>query len=407
MDLELLRQIALALGIGLLIGIQRERSASPVAGIRTFPLISLCGLLAALLGQATTPILLAAAFLAFGALVVVGHLQSGAESPGLTTEVAALLIFACGASLVYLPTSLAVTLAGVATILLHLKRPMHRWVRELGDDDVRAIMRFAVITFVVLPILPNRGYGPYDVLNPFSIWLMVVLIVSLNLAGYLALRLFGERGGSVLGGLLGGLVSSTATTVAACRHAGVAPRSAGVVIVLATAVMYVRVFVEILVVHPDGVWSVGAPFLVLAAAFLIWGLAEARGLGAEPPPGRRAGNPAELRSAILFGLLYGAILLAVAWAEDRMGDRGVLAAAFVGGLTDVDALTLSSAHLAASGRLAAETAFRAVLVASLSNLLFKFGLVLLLGGPRLVRRVAASFSVCGFALGGALWVALG
>src|SRR5688572_23766628 len=208
--------LAISLGLGLLIGLQRERSEARLGGIRTFPLISLfgtvCGLLAA---QFAWPVLVAGFVVVFGVLALANVIklrETTLPEAGQTTEVAALLTFALGVYLVEGDRSVAFVVAGVTVVLLHLKEPMHRFVDRMGDKDMAAIIQFVVISLIILPLLPNRTFGPYNVLNPFDIWRMVVLIVAISLVGYVVYKTAG-RVGTISGGILGGLISSTATTV--------------------------------------------------------------------------------------------------------------------------------------------------------------------------------------------------
>jgi uncharacterized membrane protein (DUF4010 family) len=394
---ELVRVLAIALGLGLLVGLERERRDSVLAGFRTFPLVTILGALCAILAADFGGWVVAAGFLGVATAVVIGNvakLRAGRADPGQTTEVALLVMFALGAYLVVGETRVAVALGGAVVVLLHLKDTLHGLAERIGERDFQAIARFVLLTLVILPVLPNRAFGPYDVLNPFEVWLMVVLIVGLNLGGYLAFRLWGERRGALVGGVLGGLVSSTATTASYSRRSRTDPGlavAAAVVIALAAAVVYARILTEIALVAPGFFPAAAPPLALLLAlltvlALLLWRGSDT-GDGEAPEPG----NPSELRAALLFGFLYAAVLLAVAWARDRFGASGLYAVAVISGLTDVDAITLSTARLVEDGRIAAERGWRVVLAASLSNLVFKTGIVAVLGGRAVLGRVAAVF----------------
>src|SRR5574341_317456 len=318
--------LGLALGLGLLIGLQRERTESRLGGIPTFPLICLLGTFTGLLADAHGAWVLAGGFVALAGLLAVSNLarpagapvEPGDEGPGQTTEIAALLTFALGAYLVNGNRSLAVVAAGVIVILLHLKAPMHRFVQAMGERDVRAVMQFVVISLIVLPLLPDQNYGPYGVLNPFDLWRMVVLIVGISLAGYVSYKILGERTGTLLGGALGGVIASTATTVAYARRSKTAPGAhvqAAFVIMAASTVAFVRVLVEITAVAPRQAGAMALPLtamLVWMALIAIGIFAFYRGHKEELPSPE---NPAELKAALVFALLYGIILLAVAAAR--------------------------------------------------------------------------------------------
>jgi len=246
--------LGISLGLGLLIGLQRERSEGRFGGIRTFPLISLFGTFCGMLGQIYGAWPIAAGILAiFGSLAMANWLGAQQEDKehGQTTEIAALLTFAVGA---YLPSgnrALACVATGLIVILLHLKEPMHLFVRKMGSKDMAGVIQFVVISLVILPLLPNRPFGPFQALNPFDIWRMVVLIVALSLTGYIIYKFLGHTANVVLGGILGGLISSTATTISYARRAAGAASAynlAVAVILIASAVSYLRVIIEVSVI---------------------------------------------------------------------------------------------------------------------------------------------------------------
>lgn len=403
--------LGVALGLGLLVGFQRERTAETLAGFRTFPLISLAGALAGHLGRwADARWILPAGLLGLVALVVTGNLslsRGGEHRPGITTEVAALVMFLVGATAAVGPIGAAVVMGGMVAVLLHFKRPMHALATRLSDDEVRAVMRIVVIGLVILPVLPDRSYGPYDVLNPFRVWLMVVLIVGISVTSYVLYKLADARVGTLLGGLLGGLISSTATTASYARRAretrGFAP-AAAIVLMLASTVVFLRIFVEVGLVAPALLPRIAAPLGAMALVNValcgvgLWqiGPVRAGGTGQE--------DPTELRVALVFGALYGGIVFAVAAAKEHLGAAGVYGVAAISGLTDVDAITLSLANLAELGRVESEVAWRAILLATLSNLVFKGGMAFALGGRALLLRIAPLFG-CSLAVGGAILAA--
>lgn len=403
-------RLAVALGLGLLVGLQRERTDSAIAGIRTFALITLLGATAAQLGKAFGGWVVAVGFLCAAALVVSGNLArmpKGEAEPGQTTEFAALVMYGVGAWVIAGSMAVPIVLGGAVAVLLHLRDPLHKFVQKIGEDDIKGIMQFVLISLVVLPVLPDREMGPYDVLNPFQIWWMVVLIVGLSLAGYLAYKLLGANAGAALGGVLGGLVSSTATTASYARRTKEEPegnRLAAMVVMIASTVVYARILVEIAAVAPRHLRALGPPLgamlglaLVLSAAVWLLG----RKKGAELPPQE---NPAELKSALLFGALYAAVLLAVAFARQRFGTAGLYTVAALSGLTDMDAITLSTSRLVHGAKLSPEMGWRAILLASMSNLLFKAGIVAVLGSRGLLGWVLALFGIVGLGGGLILWL---
>jgi len=399
MELDLLQALGIALLLGLLVGIERERAATGMAGIRTFALITMLGVVIGFLADRYGGWILAVGFAAILAQTITANLvlarQNRAEA-GITTEVAALFMFAVGAMLAAgLRVAAAVT-AGVIALVLHWKRPLHALVQRLGEGDVNAIMRLVLIALVILPILPDRAFDRYGVLNPFQIWLMVVLIVGISLASYVAYRLFGARGGTLLSGVLGGLISSTAATVGYARRTRGAPddsAGAAVMVLVASTVVFARVILEITVVVPSSLIQLGAPLAVMFALMVAISAVQYARARKTLTPSTDPAPPSDMRAAILFGLLYAAVLFAVAVARERFGARGLFMVAGLSGLTDMDAITLSTAQLVRADRLDTSTGWKLILIGAMANLVFKGLAVAILAHPRLTARVAAGFGV--------------
>ena len=414
--LSIIQELAISALLGLLVGLQRERTEAELAGIRTFPLVTVFGTLCAVLTQRFgEPWILPAGLLAMVGLIVTGDiakLKQSRPGRGITTEMAMIVMFAVG-GLVTVGTDLwivAVAVAGGVAMLLQLKPQMHGLAEHMGDTDFRAMMQFVLITFVVLPVLPNKGYDPFDpiriflpkdfgafpVLNPYEIWLMVVLVVGISLGGYVMYKLFGQQAGIVLGGILGGTISSTATTMSYARRTATTSDASGlalVVILIASAVTYVRVLLEIAVAAPSfvshAVWPISALFLVsLALAVVAW-IAHGR----QPTEMPEQENPSELKSAVIFAVAYAIVLLSVAVGKHYLHDEGLYVIAAVSGMTDMDAITLSTARLVSGGRLNPEIGWRLIVIGTLSNLVFKGLIVAVVGDRKLLRDLAAFFGV--------------
>ena len=409
MELGLFEPLAIALGVGLLVGMQRERETSPIAGIRTFPLITILGSLSAMLADAFGGWILAAGFLAVSAMLLIGNLvQLGKDKidPGLTTEMAGLVMFGVGAALVKGYTAPAIAVSGVVAVLLQWKKRLRKFVDKISGGDFKAIIQLVLIGLVILPVLPNQTYGWYNVLNPYKIWLMVVLISGISLIAYITYKLLGARVGTILGGILGGLISSTATTVSFSRQAKTQPDTApmvSLVILIASTIVFGRILLEIGVVAPEFLPTAAAPLGVLMGLMAILCVilflrVEQQGID---NPGHN--NPAQLKAAIIFGGLYAVILLAVAAAKAHFGTGGMYLVAMLSGLTDMDAITLSTAELVKMGHVTADTGWRVILLAALSNLVFKGGIVALLGGRRLLISISILFSIA--LIGGGLLLA--
>ena len=396
-----------SLTIGLLIGLERERSPVAKAGLRTFTLTALLGTLTAMLAsKADSPWILAAGFIVVAAMIVSAYLEGPPiEDPGTTTEAALVFCFGLGAMVWYGETTLAVMLAIVTTILLHYKPELQNLSKSLSRTDLQSVLQFAVLSFVILPILPDRDFGPYGALNPYQIWLMVVLISGVSLAGYAALRLVGQQYGAPLLGVFGGLASSTATTLVYARHGKSGEkfaRLAAVVIMIASLVVLVRLAVLSSVVSPRIVvymLPVLAGGLVLGGAvtYLLW-----RNINRDGDlPMPKITNPTEIKVSLSFGLLYAIVLVCAAWLSDYAGSGGLYALALVSGLTDVDAITLSSLRLFELGKLNPEQTVSAITIAYLANMGFKLGLVAVVGGMTLARLCMLPVLAVTVGLGGA------
>ena len=405
---SLLLQMAIALALGFLVGLQRQRAQSEIAGIRTFPLITLTGLMTAVLAGWAGGWVLGAGLICLTALLSVANLirlREGTAGEGITTEVAALAMFLIGAVLATGRMVEPVVAGAVVALLLHWKDSLHTFAERMGSADFNALMQMALIAFVILPILPDRTYGPYQVINPYGIWTMVVLIVGISMAGYVAFKLFGEKAGAPMAGLLGGLISSTATSVSYARRSATAPArsaAAAVVILLASTVAFGRVIGELAVVAPGVLPETVGPLLaMLAWMAVISGVLYTRGVTSGPAEMDDHEPPSDLKPALVFGALYGLVLLAVAFAEDRFGSSGLYLVAAISGLTDMDAITLSTAQLMKDGgSVSTDVGWRVILLAGLTNLAFKGGVVLSLGAVELRRRIAPAFGAA--LVGGAL-----
>jgi uncharacterized membrane protein (DUF4010 family) len=385
-----------SLAIGLLLGLQRERTPSAKAGLRTFALVALFGTASGLIADAAKSTwIIATSLVLVGLMIIAAYRHEGdrAEADsGTTTVIAVLLCFGLGVMVWYDRSQLAVAIAIVATVLLHFKSELHGFSERLSQQDLASILQFAVLTFIVLPLLPDKGFDPYRVLNPHHIWLMVVLISGVSLAGYLALRLAGPGKSLLLIGAFGGLVSSTATTLVYARESRAQPGMApigSVIIAIANLVVLARFAVISAVVAP-GVVHVMLPVLacglVLGAVPLFNRLRTA--MTAPELKILDVSNPTQLRVALGFGVIYAIVLVGSAWLSERAGSQGLYAVAVVSGLVDVDAITLSSLNLFAGGGVTAAVAVTAIGIAYLAAVAFKLAVVLVIGGIDLLRRVA-------------------
>ena len=398
-DPQILERLGLALAVGLLVGLERgwhERAApegSRVAGIRTFALIGLGGGLAALLTGPTIGIAFGLVFAGFAALMVAAYIADiRPGNVGATTTVAALLTFLLGAVAVAGPMAASASAAVVTAILLSAKPVLHRWVERIEYPELTAALKLLLISVVLLPVLPNRTVDPWDALNPYELWWMVVLIAGLSFCGYVAVRIVGTERGVMLTGLLGGLTSSTAATLnfaRLSRQSAGAERLLAAAAAVACATMLPRILLVVgvlnlplllLLIAPLG----GAALVTYLGAGLLWH----RPAGDTSPVSVRIDNPFEFWLAVRFGLLLTAIMLLARLVPSWLGEQGVFLLAAIAGLGDVDAISLSMARFGGAS-VSLSSAAIAVALAALANTLVKAGLAFAVGRSGMAWRLAA------------------
>ena len=387
----------LAILLGALMGLERERKQTRLAGLRTFILVTLFG---SICGQisiiSTNSWVLLAGILAITVQAAMLHYARYKKeiALGMTTAVALHVAFGIGVLVAMGQIDAAVALSLATTIILYFKPQLHEFTQKLSERDLNAIFQFGLIAFIILPVLPDKGYGPYDALNPNNIWLMVVMISAINLAGYVTLKLVGRRWGGPFLGVLGGIVSSTATTLTFSRHASKDPNfsmTGALVVSLASTVVLTRVAFLVAVIQIELLPGMALPLIAmfcagLIPAFFIW-----RKTSRQDSPIPETKNPAEIKQALIFGLLYAVVLLAVSTGEHLLGNKGVYIVSLLSGLTDVDAITLSNARLVNTGTLASHQAQVSILIAYVANLAFKLAMVGVIGTRQMLGWSALCF----------------
>jgi len=402
-ETELMIRLAVALGVGILIGIERgfdrdyaKGGSRLIAGVRTFALIGLSG---GLIGVLTphSPIVMAVGLFTIAALMMAARLAhpNAKRGVGLTTVMAGVVTYVLGVLAAQDQLLLAAAGGVVTAMLLNLKSGLHDFVTRIERVELAAFLRLLAISVLVLPVLPNQGMGPFAALNPFEIWLMVVLIAALSFGGYALVRVVGLRWGVPAAALAGGLVSSTAVSLSLARAAKQAPHNSamfGAGIVLANTVIFPRVMVITSAVAPGLmsrlIWPM-AGALIAGGLASIWLVRRAMSEPAAHPASQdeetpfRLHNPMDLRMAIQFGLILGVVILAVEAVRAWLGVSAILGVAGLSGLTDIDAITLTLAR-ASTNDLGVSIAALGIVLACGSNSLVKWGLVLT-AGPRELR----------------------
>lgn len=392
--------LGVALAVGLLIGLERgwhDRDAPEgqrVAGLRTFGLIGLLGGLCALLADAYGGVVLGLGFAGLAAALIVAHLKSSwrTEDYGVTSEVASLATFALGAAAVAGHPAPAAAGAVITATLLGLKPELHAWLRRLDRQELIAALQLGLISVVVLPLLPDVGYGPGGALNPHALWWLVVLITAISFVGHFAIRVAGERRGLLFTGLAGGLASSTALTLSFARigreHTLLHPWLA-IGVAVAASTMFLRMLVEVALVSPE-LLVPAAPALG-AMALAGFGVAGAALLHSRRAPERPVGiegtRPFQLKVALQFAAALAVIGVLSELAGRWLGDRGLYLLALLSGVADVDAITLSLARMTERG-LASEVAVRGMVIAAMTNTVVKSLMVIVIAGGRMAWQVA-------------------
>lgn len=401
-------QLMTAAALGLLIGLERgwhereTRTGGRIAGIRTFTLIAISGQIGGLLGTLLSPWITVTAMIAIAGLLGIGYRLNADEDHdyGATSFVASILTYLLGVLVALNQPGLAVSAAVIISVLLHFKDTLHSWLARLSSSELRGILQLALISAVMLPVLPNEGFGPWQALNPYEIWLLVVLIAGISLTGYFAMQLAGTDKGVMITSALGGIASSTATTLSLARMSRRLPlhRLLAGGIMLASAIMYPRILFEVAVLNrallPDLLLPLGAMSLIsLAAAVWLWRHDEDHG---QVNLEQIAASPFQLGPALKFGLLLVVIMLAAEGIKTHIGEQGLWLVSIIAGLTDVDAITLTLARMAHDG-IAQDTAVVGITLAAITNTLVKGVLAALAGGWKLMQQLwlGLLLSLCG------------
>lgn len=406
--LELFQRLSVALAIGLLIGLERgwqtrgEAEGERAAGFRTHALAGVLGgvwgALARGQGEAGL-IALALAFIAFVLPVTLFRFRETQHERtyGATTLVAAMLAFSLGAYALLGNMQVAAAAGVVVTGLLAMKSVLHAWVKRMTWEELRSVLVLAAMTFIMLPVLPDRAIDPWGAVNPFEIWLMTVMIAVISFTGYVAIKMFGDESGIALTGVAGGLVSSTAVTLNMAQLAKEHPGRTNALVagaMLSSATMMARVLAVVAIINaallPQLAPALAAAGLVLAGGAL-WLLARNPGQGEDNKP-LVISNPLDLGGVLKFGALLTVIIVLSKVATGLAGSAGAYLLALASGVADVDAITLSMARLG-HGALGGDVAARAIALVVASNTVAKTVIGWVAGGAEFGRHLALAAGV--------------
>lgn len=399
METILIQRFLIALALGALIGLEREYAlrkerGHKFASIRTFPLITLFGALAAYFGDIISVWILIFGMMLVGILIIMAYFTvANRKHSGATSEIAGFLAFFIGVLTYYGELSFAVILTVVIAVILYSRSMLHQFAQHMSQRELSGTLKFAVIAFIILPLLPDHNYGPYGLFNPHFIWLMVVLISGIGFIGYALMKWYGEKG-MVISGILGGLVSSTATTMSfAQRSVKEKKVFRGLVlgVLLANGIMFIRVLVEIFVINRSLFEKMLLPLLSLAIltgifSYMLWRKSTKTTGKVE------LGTPLALKPALQFAVIFAFILALVKLANIYLSSNGVYVVSFFSGFADVDAITLSLSQLAKT-ELVESIAQDGIMIAVLTNVAVKGGIAYWLGGKEFGKAIVSYFTV--------------
>jgi uncharacterized membrane protein (DUF4010 family) len=385
------QQLFISVGLGLIVGLQREWAESPIAGIRSFSIVSImgtiCGLLSHRLGSGIIYLGISG-ILGITLIEKITLMNKIKLHRGIVTEVSLLTMFLIGVLVSTGPIILATSIAGLLTVILHVKLELHRFAAKFSKEEIRSIMQFVAITLVIFPILPTTSFGPNNVLNLPQIWLMVIFINGISLMGQIIYKFKGEKNGVIWAGLIGGMISSTATTLNSSRMIRVTQNKLvyySIIISIAWMTLYFRVFIELLTVSPE--FNVTLPLFILMivsalSISIVW-----KKNHTHISDNNIKYNPTSLKTALSFAFFYSVVIYLFAFMKEEMGSQTQAVVAFISGIVDVDAITLSTGRLVEKGIITAEQGYQHLFLALFANLLFKGIISLAIGGKELFKMI--------------------
>lgn len=393
--------------LGALVGLERQFAQTDdkeaLLGVRTFVFISLLGAISAFVGEKYINWFPAISFLALLGIVITRYIIEAMRTKdiGITTEVTELLVFLIGAITYWGHLRLAITLAVGVTLMLSLKPEFQRWTKQIETEDIRAVIKFAIISVVILPLLEDKTVDRWGLFNPREVWLMVVLISAVSFTGYAVLKFGRIRSAFEWTGLFGGLVSSTAVSLSFSRRSRECPaysKHLAMGIVLAELVMFPRLLFLSWVAGPDLVSELLLPFISMFTAGFVVFIANLwrgeKGRKGTEIEGFR--NPFEITTALTFGAVYALIRIVAALALQYFGQKGLYTTAVLSGIAETDAITLTIARMVEEGgnvAVSSQLGAKAVTLAALTNTIFKGALVLFIAAPPAKRHILWSFSL--------------
>ena len=417
MDTMILKSLLIAVVLGFAIGLQRtmqqiySREKLAIAGSRTFALISLLGFLSGWLAKSAPQLVVLVALAVILLLAISYYVKTTHyKKMGMTTQIAAIVTYLLGLMIAFHLEQYAIFIGVLMIVLLDIKPRLKRIERNISPTDLNATILLLAMTFLILPMLPDRMIGPYQLFNPYKTWLMAVIIAAISFVGYIAIKILGNKRGVLLTGLFGGLISSTAVSISLSKMS-LSQKSflnnfaAG--IAMASTLMYLRVLLEAFVINREVAKALLFPYLAASAAglvyvFILYRRSHTGVIDLENSAISK--NPLQLSEAVKFGVLFGIIYGAITVVQDHYGEIGVYIISLLSGITDVDAITLSLSELSADQKLSIAASSVGIVIASVTNSLVKLGIVYWIGGRALGWRLTLFYLVTLGILGSTLWL---
>ena len=402
---EMIRLFLFSLLVGIFIGFEREYAKKKferhtIGGVRTFILISIFGGLSGYLSIYFDNLwIFIIPFIILSVLILISYyyMAKGTKDLHTTTGICAFLVFILSSIVFYGFEKFAVALSILIAALLSSRHYLHKFIRKINKKELQDILKFAIITLVILPFLPNKAYGPLEVLNPYHIWLMVVFVSAISFFGYVLVKLFGSRKGISLTGIVGGLVSSTAVTMAFSNKSKKENKSLtdsfALAIIIASTIMFLRIMFEILIINKSLLNTLIVPLGLMSLVGFLFSYYYFKVKKKEKRHALELKSPFTLGPALKFGAFFALILLLSKAAQIYLGTKGIYLTSIFSGLADVDAITLSMARLAANGTVTEKVASSAITMAAMSNTLVKGGIVYFLGSKELKKKISVAFGV--------------
>ncbi len=391
--------VFISLGIGLILGLEREydklKDEKGFAGIRTFPIVAILGFSLGSLITIFTSWLVIISLGAFILFLGFNHYYKEQKdyARGLTTNLALIATFVLGIMVSAEYYRDAVATAVIIVTLLSLKTRFHTVIRNITSEELFAFIKFSIIALLILPFLPNKTYGPNDLLNPFEIGSIIVIVSFLNFIGYFLVKFVGSKKGILLTAILGGLISSTAVTWSYASKSVKSKelsRKYGAGIIIASAIMFPRLALLAYIFNNALLTYLVIPFGVLTLVCLVVSLILIKKDTDKSDTNLKLGNPLKMLNAIGFGAIYVVILFAVFYSNEFFGERGLYFSALIAGLADTDAITISMAKFSLDGENPRLASF-VVIAAAMSNMLVKLGITMIKGSKTTGRLVGYTF----------------